>query len=140
MMYFWLGIVILLSVIETLTADVLTIWFIVSGLVTLGLSFFIDNFIIQLALFTLLGILLLITTRPLIKKLLKKEEVKTNLDRVIGMEGIVTEKITKTSVGEVKVDGKKWSAVSNKTIEEGTLVTILEIDGVKLKVKEVEEE
>lgn len=140
MMYFWLGIVILLSVIETLTTDVVTIWFIVSGLVTLGLSFFIDNFIIQLALFTLLGIILLITTRPLIKKLLKKEEVKTNLDRVIGMEGIVTEKITKTSVGEVKVDGKKWSAVSNKTIEEGTLVTILEIDGVKLKVKEVEEE
>lgn len=140
MMYFWLGIVILLSVIETLTTDVVTIWFIVSGLVTLGLSFFIDNFIIQLALFTLLGILLLITTRPLIKKLLKKEEVKTNLDRVIGMEGIVTEKITKTSVGEVKVDGKKWSAVSNKTIEEGTLVTILEIDGVKLKVKEVEGE
>ena len=138
MMYFWLGIVILLSVIETLTTDVVTIWFIVSGLVTLGLSFFIDNFIIQLALFTLLGILLLITTRPLIKKLLKKEEVKTNLDRVIGMEGIVTEKITKTSVGEVKVDGKKWSAVSNKTIEEGTLVTILEIDGVKLKVEEVE--
>ena len=140
MMYFWLGIVILLSVIETLTTDVVTIWFIVSGLVTLGLSFFIDNFIIQLALFTLLGILLLITTRPLIKKLLKKEEVKTNLDRVIGMEGIVTEKITKTSVGEVKVDGKKWSAVSNKTIEEGTLVTILEIDGVKLKVNEVEGE
>lgn len=140
MMYFWLCVVILLSVIETLTTDVVTIWFIVSGLVTLGLSFFIDNFIIQLALFTLLGILLLITTRPLIKKLLKKEDVKTNLDRVIGMEGIVTEKITKNSVGEVKVDGKKWSAVSNKTIEEGTLVTILEIDGVKLKVKEVEGE
>ena len=138
MMYFWLCVVILLSVIETLTTDVVTIWFIVSGLVTLGLSFFVDSFIIQLAVFTLLGILLLITTRPLIKKLLKKEDVKTNFDRVIGMEGIVTEKITKNSVGEVKVDGKKWSAISDKTIKEGTNVIILEIDGVKLKVKEAE--
>ena len=91
-----------------------------------------------MALFTLLGIILLITTRPLLKKALKSKDVKTNFDRIIGMEGIVTEKITKNSIGEVKVDGKKWSAISDETLNEDTVVTILEIDGVKLKVKKVE--
>lgn len=136
MIYFWLCIVILLSIIEAATVDVVTIWFVVSGLCTIILSFFVDNFMIQFALFTILGLILLITTRPIMKKALKGKDIKTNFDRIIGMEGIVTEKITKTSIGEVKVDGKKWSAISDKTLNEGTSVIILEIDGVKLKVKE----
>lgn len=138
MTYFWLAVVILLSIIEASTVDIVTIWFIISGVATIVLSLFVDNFIIQMALFTLLGIILLITTRPLLKKALKSKDVKTNFDRIIGMEGIVTEKITKNSIGEVKVDGKKWSAISDETLNEDTIVTILEIDGVKLKVKEVE--
>lgn len=138
MTYFWLTIVILLSIIEAATVDVVTIWFVISGIATIILSFFVDNFIIQLALFTLLGILLLITTRPVLKKILKSEDIKTNFDRVIGMKGIVTEKITKNSIGEVKVDGKKWSAISDETLNKDAIVTILEIDGVKLKVKESE--
>ena len=39
----------------------------------------------------------------------------------------------------VKVDGKRWSAISTKKIKVGRKVEILSIDGVKLHVKEVEE-
>ena len=67
------------------------------------------------------------------------DEVKTNLDRVIGMEGIVTESITKFEIGEVKVDGKKWSAISDNDIEEGSTIVVLSIDGVKLKVRKKED-
>ena len=136
--YFWLGIVIFLSMIEAATVDVVTIWYVVSGVVTIVLSFFVDNFILQLALFTILGTILLFTTRPLVKKALKSKNIKTNFDRVIGMEGIVTEDITLTSIGEVKVDGKRWSAISEEELKKGTPVIILSIDGVKLKVKKVE--
>ena len=55
------------------------------------------------------------------------------------MNGIVTEKIEKNKNGEVKVDGKSWTAYSNEELEEGTIVKILEINGVKLKVEKVEE-
>lgn len=137
MSYFWLCVVILLSVVEAVTVDVVTIWYVVSGIATIILSFFTDNFFIQMALFTILGTILLVTTRPILKKALKSKDVKTNFDRIIGMEGIVTEKITQNTVGEVKVDGKKWSAISDEPLNEGTSVTILEIDGVKLKVKEI---
>lgn len=137
MIYLWVAIVILLAVVEAMTADIVTIWFVVSGLATIGLSFFVDNFFIQLGLFTILGLLLLIITRPALKKYLNTKNEKTNFDRIIGMEGIVTEKISKNNVGEVKVDGKKWSAIADKAINVGSTVIILEITGVKVKVKEV---
>ena len=69
--------------------------------------------------------------------MLDKNKQKTNLDRVVDMEGIVTEKISKNNPGEVKVDGKRWTAISDKTIEEGKTVKILKIEGVKLIVEEV---
>ena len=51
------------------------------------------------------------------------------------MTGIVTEEITKNEVGEVKVDGKKWSAVAKSKINVGDEVIIKDIDGVKLIVE-----
>lgn len=136
-MYFWLIIVVILSIIECMTIDLVTIWYIVSGLCTIVLSLFIDNFVIEFAFFTILGTILLITTKSFLKDVLKSKDIKTNFDRVIGMKGIVTEEINENSIGEVKVDGKRWSAISDKKIELNKEVLILDIDGVKLKVEEV---
>lgn len=138
-MFMWLIIILFLGFIEAITVNLVTIWFVISGIVSLILSFFIDDFIIQFSVFVILGILLLITTRSWLNKVFKINKYKTNLDRVIGMRGIVTEKITKNSSGEVKVDGKRWMAVSDKTINVDNDVKILEIDGVKLKVEKWED-
>lgn len=136
MQYMWLIISIILGVVEILTVNLTTIWFVVSALVALFVSFFIDNFLIEMSIFVILGIILLITTRPLLNKLIKVKKENTNLDRVIGMVGIVTADINKNSIGEVKVDGKRWSAISDKEIKKDTNVKILEVNGVKLKVEE----
>lgn len=138
-MFMWLIIILFLGFIEAITVNLVTIWFVISGIVSLILSFFINDFIIQFSVFVILGILLLITTRSWLNKVFKINKYKTNLDRVIGMRGIVTEKITKNSPGEVKVDGKRWMAVSDKTINVDNDVKILEIDGVKLKVEKLED-
>jgi len=74
----------------------------------------------------------------MLQKKIDSFKEKTNLDRVIGTEGVVTEKITKHNPGEVKVDGKRWTAVADKTIQEGKIVQIIKIEGVKLIVEEVE--
>ena len=139
MFYTWLAIILILGFIEVITTNLVTIWFVASAVVSLILSFFIYEFIIQFSVFVVLGIILLITTRSWLNKIMKPKGEKTNLDRVIGMQGIVTEKITKTTPGEVKVDGKKWTAISNKIIEVDSIVKILDIDGVKLKVEKWEE-
>lgn len=132
---FWLILVIILTVIELATVNLLTIWFVISGIVALILSFFIEDVAIVSTIFAVLGIILLITTRPLLKKYLPTQRERTNIDRVIGMKGLVTEEIKKNVIGEVKVDGKKWSAINNKKIEVGEEVIVDAIDGVKLIVR-----
>lgn len=131
----WLLVVFLLSFIEVITVNLITIWFVASSIVALVVSFFVDSFTIQFLVFGILGIILLLTTRKSLKRIFDTEQVRTNADRVIGMTGVVTEEIKKNIVGEVKVDGKKWSAISESTIKVDEEVIIEKIDGVKLVVK-----
>lgn len=137
MSYLWVLIIILLAIAEITTINLTTIWFVASGLVALVLSFFIDNFLIQLGVFVVLGIFLLITTKSKLQALVNEHREKTNLDRIIGMQGYVVEKITKRKNGAVKVDGKVWTAFADKTIPVDSDVKILAIEGVKLKVEKV---
>lgn len=134
MWIFWLAAIFVLSIAEISTVSLVSIWFIVSSCVALILSFIIDSFMIQFTVFAVLGIILMVTTRPILNKWLKPKNVKTNLDRVVGMDAIVTEEIKKGDIGEVKVDGKKWSAISNTNFKVGDSVSVLKIDGVKLIV------
>jgi len=138
MFYTWLIIVVFLAIIEMNTASLVSIWFILSGILAMVSSIFTDNITIQIAIFVLIGLLFMLLTRKTIKKIIP-EKAKTNLDRIVGMEGIVTEKITKNQPGEVKVDGKRWTAVADKSIPEGSVVKILEINSTKLIVKRMEE-
>lgn len=135
----WLIIVLVLAFIEITTVNLVSIWFIASGIVSLIVSIFYDNFYVQFAIFVVLGIILLLTTRKLLEKLIKPKEVKTNLDRVVGMEAIVTEDINKHEIGEVKVDGKKWSAESKNNLKVGDEVIVEAINGVKLIVRKKED-
>ena len=135
----WLIIIIILTILELSTVNLTTIWFVASAIIALIISFFTDNYVIQFGVFVILGVILLVTTRPLLQKALKQSKVATNFDRIIDMEGIVTEKITKNQSGEVKVDGKLWTANADKTIKENSIVKVLEINGVKLKVEKVED-
>lgn len=136
---FWLVLVIVLSFIEIATVSLVSIWFVASGIVAMILSFFIEDTAIITTIFILLGIFLLIISRPIVNKLRSKDNEKTNLDRIIGESAIVTEDIKKNEVGEVKVDGKKWSAISKEKCLKGDTVKILKIDGVKLIVEKESE-
>ncbi len=133
--FFWLGLVIILAIVELETVNLLTIWFVLSGIVTIFVSYFWNNIVIEVSTFIILGIFFLITTRPLFKKYLHKKDIRTNLDQVVGMKGVVTESIKKGIVGEVKVAGKKWSAISQENLKVGDYCIIEEIKGVKLIVR-----
>ena len=137
--WIWLIIIIALSILEAATVSLVSIWFIASALVSLILSLFNVDFIICFGVFVVLGLILMILTRKTLVRLISFNKEKTNIDRIVGKKGVVTEKIEKNKVGEVKVEGKRWSAYSDEVIEEGALVKILEIDSVKLKVKKWEE-
>ena len=132
--WIWLGIIVILSIWEALTVGLVSIWFIASGIVSLILSLFNVDFIICFGVFVILGTILMITTRKYLLKLFKVKNTKTNIDRIIGMKGIVTN-ILDNSIYEVKVDGKVWNAYSNEELKVNDYVRILEINSVKLKVE-----
>ncbi len=134
----WLILVFFLIVLEACTVNLVSIWFIISGIVSLFVSIFCDDFLIQFAIFVLLGLFLLLTTRKFLKRYIKPNKEKTNLDRILGEVAIVTEEILKNAVGEVKVDGKRWSAIAKEEIQVGEEVIVEKIDGVKLIVRKKE--
>ncbi len=140
MSFTWMIIFIILILIELSTVNLVSIWFAIGALGSFILSFWVNDITWQIAVFVAVSTIALLLTKNFVKKVRGEEMTPTNLDRVIGKIGIVTEEINKLEPGEVKVDGKRWSAISTKKVKVGSKVEILSIEGVKLNVKEVKEE
>ena len=130
--WFWLGMVIVFTVIEIFTAGLTTIWFAIGSIPMIFLSFLPIPFLYQVLIMLVISIVLLIFTRPFFVKKLNANKEKTNVDALIGKTALVTKKITKFEKGEVKIDGKIWTAksVSDEDIEEGTECLLQRIEGV----------
>ena len=134
----WLIVIVATLVIEAMTAGLTTIWFSAGALAALTASYLGISFPLQIIIFIVVSITALIFTRPLVKNKIHKNKVKTNADMVIGKQAIVVETICPIEgKGQVKVDGKIWSAKSenSENIPKDELVTIEKIEGVHLIVK-----
>lgn len=136
----WLIIFIFLIFVEIATVNLVSIWFAIGAIASCILSIYVDNLIIQLGCFVITSAICLILTKSIISKIKNHKITPTNLDRVIGDIGIVTEDIDEFNTGEVKVDGKTWTATSKETLKVGTKVKIVSINGVKLNVKSIKED
>lgn len=139
---FWLIIAGLCFVIEIYTVGFFIFWFGIGALLALLISFITNNLFIQVVVFLVSSSLLVVLTKPLMKKFLKNEKsIPTNYFSLIGKTGIVIEKIdTSNSTGQVKVKGELWSATSDSDIEKDSKVKVLSVDGVKLKVEQLKDE
>ena len=136
----WLIIFIFLIFVEMATVNLVSIWFAIGAIASCILSIYVDNLIIQLGCFVITSTICLILTKSIISKIKNHKITPTNLDRVIGDIGIVTENIDEFNNGEIKVDGKTWTATSKETLKVGTKVKIVSINGVKLNVKSIKED
>lgn len=138
MYIFWAAAIILFGIAEAVTAQLVSIWFLIGAIAALIAAFFGANLIIQIIVFIAVSILALVITRPLVKKYINPKKEHTNADRVIGQVGIVAEDIDNIrATGQVKAGGKIWTAraTDNSIIPSGCEVIIEKIDGVKLIVK-----
>ena len=136
--YTWLLLTAALLVIEAMTAGLTTIWFAGGAVAALVLAFLGMPVWIQTGAFAAVSLVLLLITRPLALKYMKKGQGATSLDRLIGQEVLVTEQIDNLrGTGEVQVDGQYWMArsVDNDQIsEKGEVAMVRSIQGVKLIV------
>lgn len=142
-LYWLIGLAVLL-VIEILTLGLTTIWFAGGALVAFIATLIGAPLWLQLLLFVTVSFVLLIFTRPVAMKKLNKNRVKTNYEGLIGKVVKVTEKVDNENLtGVAVVNGQEWSARSSEdgvTFLPGTKVQIVNIEGVRLIVKEYQEE
>ncbi|MBN2259106.1 MAG: NfeD family protein [Clostridiales bacterium] len=134
----WVVLMIIFVVVEAISLGLTSIWFAFGALIALISSYFIDSFIIQVTIFVISSIAALYFTKPLVKKYLKVGRERTNVDSLIGENGVVVKEIKKYETGQVKVKGQIWTAYSEDEIEVGTDVTVEEVKGVRLKVRKEE--
>ena len=137
MWQYWLIAAGIFFIIEIITTGFLAFWLGIGAIIAMCVSFFIDNLIVQTVIFIISSVILILATKPLIKKFLKNNtgaETKTNAFSIIGKKAIVIKNIDKIDgSGQIKVDGEVWSAEGedDTIIEKGTEVEILKIDGVR---------
>lgn len=139
MLIIWTVIFLGTLIFELTTADMNSIWFTLSALVCMVLAAFDVDYVIQIIVFIVVSIILLIATRPLTKKMMDREIVKTNSDKLVGEVGTITTAFKEDNIGEVRVDNQLWRAISRSGLEFAVneKVNIDGISGNKLIVSKV---
>jgi len=139
--WFWVALAVIFAIIEACTLGLTTIWFAISALVMVFLSFLPIPLVYQVMIFLAISAVLLFFTRPIAIKKFKIGKEKTNVDGLIGKCALVTKKITEFDRGEVKLNGQIWTARTEdgSTLEEGSKCEIVRIEGVHAIVKAYDE-
>ena len=135
----WLVIGCILLIAEIMTASFFTIFFSIAAFLTVIISLLVDNPVVQIMAFCILSTVGLLKGKSILERYFKVNyEVKSsNVAALINKVGVVTKKIQPHEYGLVKIDGDMWTAKSEleENIEEGQMVIVKDIDGVKLSVE-----
>ena len=145
-MWIWFIVAVGLLIVELSTQQLVSIWFSLSALITGFVCAFVPNMELwlQLLIFAILSVVAVILTRPLAKKLQRKDSAKEiNLGLVIGKKAVVVEKIDNTfETGAIKIHGTIWTArsINDEVVEVGEVVVFEKIEGNKAFVKKYMED
>lgn len=134
----WLIVLVVCLIIEISTLGLASIWFAGGALLAMLIAVIGGPLWLQILVFLVTSIVLLVFTRPVATKYFNKNRTKTNVESVVGKQAIVTEKIDNLKgEGRIITNGMEWTARSldDSLIEEGAVVVIEKIEGVKAIVK-----
>ena len=106
MTIFWFSVFVFMLIVEFTTVNLVSLWFAVGAICSMFVSMFTDSFLFQLGAFSIISLLTIIITKPLVKKFKGFEVEATNTDRVIGKIADVTKE-----VGTVTITAKLEDAI-----------------------------
>lgn len=138
MVWFWLALFVVALIIEVISADMISIWFALASIPSFIIALLDGHLVWQIVSFIFFTAVLLILTRPVVKKYLKTNEIKTNVDAMVGMTVTVIKDIRPNEIGRVVIRSIDWAAMSKETIVVGELARVLDVDGNKLIVEKIE--
>ncbi len=142
----WLGLAVVLFIVELTTTDLVAVWFALAALALGIVTAIFDKLPVvwQVVIFVALSTLLVILTRRFVRKLLqRRKDQETNLELVVNHTALVVEDIDNDrEVGAIKINGLIWSARSadGGKIAKDVLVTVSQIKGNKAIVVKKEEQ
>lgn len=131
----WLGAAIVFGIIEAATTSLTTIWFVIGAVVSAIVSICGIGILGQIIVFLVVSILLLVVTRPIVKKRMNVGSERTNVDALIGKEVKVVKSVEPFEAGEARINGLTWVAIGSdekERISEGSIAKIVAVKGVKL--------
>jgi len=76
MPYIWFGIALFMAIIEGVTYQLVSIWFVLGAVVSAIVSIFVpDNIWLQIILFIVISVATLIATKPIVKKITRTKKL-----------------------------------------------------------------
>ena len=139
--WFWLAVLVIAIIVEVCTDQLISIWFVPGAIASIVVDLCSGRLIWQVLVFFVVSIVGIVVGKKFLSKYRISENHKTNIDAIIGEKCIVTEKVnTFAGCGQAKVHGQVWSCrgVSDDDVfEEGEILKIVAIEGVKLIVKKL---
>ena len=140
----WLGLLILLLIIEIITVGLTSIWAAGGALAALILNILGLSLVWQIVAFFVVTFVLLIFTRPFAVRFINTQREKTNYEGIIGKTIRIAERVDNMrQTGMAVVNGQEWTVRAQEDqeiLEPETLAKVVNISGVKLIVKKYEEE
>lgn len=105
--------------------------FIIGGLVTWPFHSWVLTLIITLV----ICIAYLVLGRRYVHRWTATRKEKTNIDAIIGKNGIVLQRLTPGVNGLVKVGNEEWRARAEESIEKDEVIVVTSISGITLNVE-----
>jgi len=137
----FLGLAIVLGVAELASMDLILLMLAAGALAGMVSSLVGASFLVSALVAAAVATASLWFVRPeLVKRLHTGPELQLGHGKLVGSQGVVTEKITGLQVGRVKVGGEIWTASpydDSIVIEPGETVEVLEIKGATAYVHPV---
>jgi len=131
-MAIWLALFIIFVIIEVSFPALVSIWFAISAMVLTLLSGRINNLLYEFYIFIGLSLVLLILTKPIVKKITSK---KNPIDERIFGQRVKVLKVSNENIYEVKLDGKHWKAICDEALQVGDYGIVEKYEGNKLVLK-----
>ncbi len=135
---FWVVALIAFVVIEASTSVLVSIWFACGALAAIVATALGAGTITQIIVFVVVSAVCVFALRKYALKNIKSVDAKTNLDRIIGQDVIITQTVDNAKrTGTAVINDVEWKVTSedSQIINEGEHALVTHIDGVKLVVK-----
>lgn len=133
--WIWLIVSLIVGIIELTTMTFVLLWIAVAGALTTVLSLVLPELWAQVLVFAIVSVVLVVITRPLVRKWKQAKTFPNRLETMIGKTGVVVTPAEPGAFATVRIEGDLWSAESASQLHAGQSVVVHKASATVLTVE-----